>query len=122
MRVEMCRMGSETSLSEASMPSETLFPELERWMIQNPDAARKLSFSTRERYLKGGVPAPFLWFLENPAALAALATDARQLSPKQLSSIREQVKARSTKQRKYREERGETEVAAAPAVRRRKVS
>jgi hypothetical protein len=124
MYVEISKMGIETSLREASMPDEALFPELERWMIQNPDAARKLSLSTRERYLKGGVPAPFLWFFENPGAFDAIATDVRQLTPQQLSGIRGQVKARSSKQQKYRA-KGSAEGSAVEAVkqsRKRKAS
>lgn len=106
------------------MSNETLFRTLERWMIQNPESARELSVSTRDRYLRGGIPAPLLWFLRNTGALEALAKDARKLTSAELEEIQAQVEARSTKQRKYRGERGEAgmEVDEAPPSRRRKMA
>lgn len=101
------------------MPNESPFPGLERWMIQNPDAARELSVSTRERYLSGGLPAPLLWFLRNPGALEALAKDARKLGAEEIDEVQAQIEARSQKQRKYRAEQVEE---VAPEPRRRKAS
>jgi hypothetical protein len=42
--------------------------------------ARDLPTMTRHRWLKGPVPRPFRWLLENPDAARALAEEAERLS------------------------------------------
>jgi hypothetical protein len=124
MSTSLSIMDSSFLLEAVSMANDVTFPLLERWMIQNPDPSRELSVSTRERYLQGGLPASLVWFLRNPGALEALAKDARKLTAKELDHIQTKVEARSSKQRKYREERTQpiAEVPAASARPRRKAS
>lgn len=99
--------------TEATM-ADSPFPLFLAYLATHPDEIKTMNPTTFARYASGGLPAPMIWFLEHPGALAALAKDAGHLTPEQMEAIKAMVNDRSEAQRKYRKKK------AAPKGRRPK--